>query len=497
MRRLLAVLVVLGTSCAYDFDSNKPDITLVGSAPNTDGLPRLNQNPAGYDYVVYGADHSYWVAFTETSGLGNDNPNSVRVVRLSDPVQDEVMMADNVVIRYTEFYLLQHDAQDPANGPITLTVRSAGQTAPPSVFTLSAKPGVLDIAYSDNVFFYWILDPTTTTYLLQRVDQTYMRTLPVPTGVDPTNPYATLTVGWSGDGSRMFLQDATNHIVLHSTTSELDVDLGAQPPTWFVYDGISAVVTCGDDGLKTVGYDGKSVRVLDPSPCDGNGSLYPRNGSIFYGVGEELRRVLPDGSQPPVVVFEGGQRVLSISGDSSKIIYSRDPSNRYIFGAGDGWVDDWRFMNRGLGASFSGDGTRVRWLENAADSEGAGELHSAPLTPHLPPPDGGFGDGGVPDMAGTTELPALKLSLNTRQYEELPDGRILCDADHAFRGEQNRIEVIDERQRTARWVASAAAQYDHVPGTSDLLIDVVSSPIGFDIVRVPLPPPVAVDGGTP
>jgi hypothetical protein len=37
-------------------------------------------------------------------------------------------------------------------------------------------------------------------------------------------------------------------------------------------------------------------------------------------------------------------------------------------------------------------------------------------------------------------------------------------------------------------VASQAAEYVHIPGSSDLLIDVVSGPSTYDIVRVPVPP---------
>ena len=82
------------------------------------------------------------------------------------------------------------------------------------------------------------------------------------------------------------------------------------------------------------------------------------------------------------------------------------------------------------------------------------------------------------------------MTLNTRQWQELADGRILADADHAFRGAQNRVVVVDEKARTAQWVASAAAQYSRIPGTNDLLIDVVTGPTGYDIVRVPIPPPL-------
>ena len=50
--------------------------------------------------------------------------------------------------------------------------------------------------------------------------------------------------------------------------------------------------------------------------------------------------------------------------------------------------------------------------------------------------------------------------------------------------------VVDEKTRTAQWVANSAADYIHIPGTNDLIIDVVTGPTGYDIVRVPIPPPL-------
>ncbi|HEY7957327.1 MAG TPA: hypothetical protein VII38_18600, partial [Polyangia bacterium] len=153
-------------------------------------------------------------------------------------------------------------------------------------------------------------------------------------------------------------------------------------------------------------------------------------------------------------------------GPAGALAYSRDPQGRYAAGAGDGWLSDWRFMERGRGAGWSRDGKKLRWLEHAAQESGVGELLSATVP------------NGAP----------LHLALNVRQYDELSDGRVLACDDRAFRGIQNRVVVIDEQARTARWVASQAAEYVHIPGSSDLLIDVVSGPSTYDIVRVPVPP---------
>src|SRR5262249_30790689 len=156
----------------------------------------------------------------------------------------------------------------------------------------------------------------------------------------------------------------------------------------------------------------------------------------------QLLRVPLNGSGPPEEVHVDGRRALQFI-DDGRIIVSHTPRDLYINSAGDGWLDGWNFMERGIDMSMSSDKKRIRWLEHAATSNGSGELLSAPING-----------------------PPLHLSLNTCEWEQLDDGRVLADADHAFRGTQNRVVVIDEKSKTAQWVASAAANYSHIPGTN-------------------------------
>jgi hypothetical protein len=226
----------------------------------------------------------------------------------------------------------------------------------------------------------------------------------------------------------------------------------------------SNLITCGSDGVRSVPLDGTPETVIDPEACDGSSALWLDNGRLIYPKAGSLWRVPLDGSGPPELVLPAGQRLLAFSPDD-QLVYSTDPSDRYAAGAGDGWLGNWRFMERGRAVSYSRDGKRLRWLEHAAKQGGIGDLYSA--EPNQSP---------------------LHLARNVRVYEPLSDGRILAGANHAFRGVQNRVITIDEQARASYWVADQAADYVRIPGSNDLLIDVVTGPTAFDVVRVPIPP---------
>ena len=219
------------------------------------------------------------------------------------------------------------------------------------------------------------------------------------------------------------------------------------------------------DGVRSVPLDGSMETVLDSDPCDENGSLWFHRGRALYGAEDNLKWVPLDGSEPPSVVLPKGRRVIAF-GPKDDIVYSTDPTGKFVQDAGDGWLDGWHFMDRGRSVSYSGDGLRLRWLEHAAQASGVGDLVSAAVP------------NGAPQY----------LALNVRQYEQLGDGRLLASSNRAFRGAQNRVIVIDEDARVAHWVADQSADFVRIPGTNDLLVDVVASASGFDIVRVPIPP---------
>jgi hypothetical protein len=155
------------------------------------------------------------------------------------------------------------------------------------------------------------------------------------------------------------------------------------------------------------------------------------------------------------------------------MIYSTDPSDRYVHGAGDGWLGGWKFMNRGIYATFSNDRTSLYWLENAAQGSATGNLKRIKLA-----------GKGVPGGNATT------LTLNTRQFGFVPDGRILADENHANNGNWNRTVLIDEKHNVKQYVAVGAYHPSPIPSSKDYIVDVVSGATGHDVVRVPLPPPI-------
>jgi hypothetical protein len=466
---LLGSLMLAG--CSYTFDDTAPDIRLLGSPPNTDGLPRLNHSAAGNDNIVLGYDdngqqNAYWVAFTENIDTADGKQGAVRAVRLSPPEKEEIILADDVTTTWTRFFLVSRGLDKPMTPPV-ITVRSAGQTTPPIQFPLPGAPGFFSIGYGEDAFLYWVARATQSTFYTFRSDGSFMRQLKIPPGVDPLNPQ--LDFYWSSGSKFLLTRAPDGDVLVHSTIESSDVDLGIRPKLLGVI-GQSQLIACGADGLRVVRLDGTREQVLDPMPCDDQGDLALRYVEmktwVYYGTDLQLWRVPLDGNGTPEPVHVDGRRAWQFL-DDGRIIVSRTPRELYIQSAGDGWLDGWNFMERGIDVRMSTDKKRLRWLEHAAKANGAGELMSAPI-------------GEAP----------LHLSLNTRQWEELEDGRILADANHAFRGTQNRVVVIDEASRTAQWVAAAAAQYSRIPYTNDLLVDVVTGPTGLDIVRVPIPPPL-------
>ncbi len=460
-------LILFAGGCSWTFDGDASEIPLIGSAPDTEGQPHLNVAPAQSSVeIVYGADGRPWAIFDEALTTdGGDAKQGMRAVRVNPPGLQETLFADNGVFGDGHFYLLRDDPADAPDAAVHLTIQALPRDGHDAEFTLPLGPGLLLAGPGDQVFVYQVESPMTTTFLVQRVDKSFSRMIPILPGTDPSNPLQEGGMFFSVDGNFLFTQDATGDLVKHSTTSEADVDLGIQPAQMALDVGLGRFMTCGPMGLRSVPIDGSPESTLDPSPCDQTEPIYFRGGDVLYTVSGTLRRTARNGSTPPTTVLEDGQRLIAF-GPAGALAYSRDPQGRYAAGAGDGWLSDWRFMERGRGAGWSRDGKKLRWLEHAAQESGVGELLSATVP------------NGAP----------LHLALNVRQYDELSDGRVLACDDRAFRGIQNRVVVIDEQARTARWVASQAAEYVHIPGSSDLLIDVVSGPSTYDIVRVPVPP---------
>jgi len=459
---LLAACLGWG-GCSYTFDSSAPDVPLIGDAPLTDSLPRLNRGPASALGIIIGVDKKAWLELIENLDQPDGSKRKgTHVMSLSPPGREEFLYADEVIDTYLIYYLIDRSL-DPTT-PVKLTYHIAGDPKPNDVFELPGGPGFFLPMNVPEGFLYFQKSADTKDYVIQLRDRSFSRKLPVPDGADPANPDGTASFVFSYNDNWLFVRDAKGELIQHSTRMEKDIDLGKRPPIFYEYQG--RILTCGPDGLRTVSLDGKVTETIvdGDNQCDHLVSL--RGNTVYYSVlpASRLLRVPLDGSAKPVEPLAPQQRLLTF-GPKDVILYSLDPSNRYVHGAGDGWLGDWRFMNRGLDVRYSTDQKKLRWLENAAQNSGVGDLLSAPLN-------------------GTS----MVLARNVRDYEELDDGRVLANSNRAFRGIQNRLITIDEDKREARWVADGAVGYAHLAGTNDVLVELLNQGGGFDLVRVTIPP---------
>jgi hypothetical protein len=502
---LIAAVVGCGGwlgGCSWTFDDEAPDFPLVGSPPVLSTLQKINNGPVYGSAIVRGVDNGYWIALQEES-------KKLRLVRLTEPSRESTIEGDQFTIAWRAFFVWK-SGEPPADPvmprPATLSVVSAGQDpSEAQIFEFRYGVGNLILGGVDDVFAYVPPKGTTDKYELVRRTGGMRRDIPIPGG--DTAPSLSGAM-FSGDAEYFFDRqpcaicdtepdDADRggferrQVVAHSTRAEVDLDLGLLPRRIWLYEPSASrrqFITCGNDGLRIVPVvesEQNPRRVLDETPCATDvfalqripipsapeaqrpGYTGQSRTEVFYAIGNELRRVPVDGSAPPRRALDREiERVLAIY-DPSFIVYSQDPADRYIYGVGDAWIGDWRFMNRGRAIDLSSDKKRVRFLENAARSGGIGDLNAA-------------------DIGGPVE----RLARNVYQYDEIEEGRVLAAANHSFRGIQNRIVILDERRRHAQWVVDQASRYSFIPGSSDLLVDIVTGASSSDMVRVPLPAPL-------
>ncbi len=460
-------LALLLAGCSYKFGGDLPDVPLLGDPPLMSSFQRLNDKPAQDALFVRGADKSYWLALREYQQPGALLTNQmVTVKRLSLPEKIEQLQAHHVHIVWWAFYLVQPNS-DPTM-PTKLTVHPAGSKGPDDEYLFPPGDEILRQGAGGAVFTYWVKAMDTTGFDVIRRKPLYRRHLPSPAGLDPMDPLAKGAFFFSYAGDLLFTRDAEGLVVAHSTAMEADTQLGVRPRGPIIDDARQALIFCGDDGLRSVPYDGSLETVLDPDSCNPQGTQFDGT-TLLYLSGTQTRQVPADGSAKPRVVMTDPAQRLLYQTDDGQVLYSLDPGDRYIYGAGDGWLKDWRFMERGLlGYSpFSNDGKRLRFIEHAADNLGVGDLLSATVP------------NGDP----------LRLARNVPwyQFEELPDGRVLAVSNYTFPGPHNRIIVIDEATRQAHWVADSASAYQHIPGSYDLMIEMPVDAGGLNLVRVPLP----------
>jgi len=466
-----AVLLLGGTACSYTFDDTEPDVPLVGDRPGTYALPKLNENPATSRVsVIRGYNENIWGAWTENATDPDTGKlrDGLRLVNFWDTSQRELRFADEFSFGSRAIYSLDY-AKKPTD-PTRLTMRAAGEPGTGKVYELPASDkALLSYGGRDAVFYYWVAAAETTDFLIQRTDRDYARTIPLPEGADPKDPPGRVMMWFDGAGDYLFVRDGNGDVVRHNTRSEDDRDFGKTGRIIAIDNSRKNFFTCDEEGLQKIDYADAERHVIDDTPC--LGLAFFLGDKIYYGTPDGLRRVVFAGVGTPEAVSLPG-RVLSYVNDDL-FVYSKDPADRYIEGAGDGWINAWKFMERGVEPRFSRNRAKVYWLESAAKLSGIGDLRSNKIPVDAP-----------------AEAP-LKLARNVWTWEEIDDDRLLAIENRSFRGDFNRLIVIDEREKTRRWVAEGATNYQRISITECVVER--WGPLGQDIVIVKVPPRVTTN----
>jgi hypothetical protein len=464
--------VLLLCGCTLEWNGGTPSLPLVGSAPSLSSFDKLNTAPVGRASLMTGPDGVPWVAFCEFWGEGSGNrPSDCKRMHLTrlgpadDPAGDELLTADSFGLHGQMIYaltasgdktstqILLHRPGDPTNEDVSFTVPGT-QTA------LFVNDGG-----AADVFVAWPEAATTTGWTVFRRDKRYTRTIPLPAGLDPTGMKRDgLVLALDQAGDRFIVRTPDESMTVYSTLDEGVVSLGPRAFNFFFDNAHDAIVTYGDDGVRGVGLDGSmdlpytADVVVDPN------SVALSLTDVFYATRAGLWDAPLDRSAPPRLVQPNAVRARAV-GPHGDVVYGYDPSTLYAGNAGDGWLGDWKFMQRGRFCRFSADGQRLHFLENAATLSVYGDLTTA-TSPHAP---------------------VRTLSLNVHAYDELNDGRLLAIENAIQPGVWNRLVVIDEVAGERRWVVPSAAEFILLPGKTELIVDVVTGPNGYDILRVPAP----------
>jgi hypothetical protein len=486
--KFLAIAALAAAGCTFEWSSNTPSFPLEGEPPALSSFQKLNLMPAGRAARMTGPDGATWTAFCEFSvGSGSRNCLRMHLVRLGAPgeapAEEIVTSSEGFAVHDHELYEM-HDDKDAMTR--TITLHRPGD-APSSDVAFTVPIGRALLYANDNgasdVFAYWVLDPATTSYDVYRRDQAFHRKLPLPVGVDPTQPDAQNSFDFvlSSDGNTLVERQPDGTTTAYSTRDASQVALGTRPHDFFIDNKRGALVTIGDDGFRAVPLAGGPDVVLDPigfdpptlalrpAPFfrDRTLSQWPLPSTqfdfAFYARADGVWQVPLDGSAPPSLIQPGAARLIQL-GPRGEVIYSHDPPSRYAGGAGDGWLGDRQLVERGRLGVFSGDGARYRFLEHAATLGTYGDLTSVGVA------------GGA----------SITLGINVHFYDELPDGRVLAIENFVYSGNWNRLVVIDEVAGSKHWVVPSTSEFFLIPGGRELIANVVDGQ-GFDILRVPAP----------
>ena len=310
---LLTTASLIGAGCSYQFGENTPDVPLLGDPPSMSSFPLLNDKPAQDALFVRGADNAYWVSIREFQAPGAivTGDEMLTVKRLSPPEQVEKLQAHHVYVSYFAFYLVRPNA-DPTM-PTQLLIHPAGARMPDDSYLFPPgeplmRPGgdLLKPPGAGAVsLYYWVLSKDTKSFDVVHRNPFFRRQLPAPAGANPLHPLDAAEIFFSPAGDLIFTRDATGHMAAHSTTALKDTDLGVRPVGPIIDRTRKALIFCGQDGLRSVPFDGSMEKVLDPGPCDPQGTrfdgqtlLYLVNKNSLVAVSPALRNVQPAVMRP-------------------------------------------------------------------------------------------------------------------------------------------------------------------------------------------------------
>jgi hypothetical protein len=469
-------LVVACAGCVFEWDQSALVFTLEGNPPPLSSFHKLNVMPSGLATEMIGPDGANWVGFCEFWNAGSVlRPRGCQRAHLvrADPggtgTVDETFNADNFIMTPHELLVLIDDDKS-----MTRTIgfhRPGDPSSANQAFDVNPGQALIytngSVLGTQSTVVYWAEDPMTKTFSLLRRDPLMRRDLPIPMGVDPAKPLNADGFDFllTADGNWLIERDPDGTMTAFSSLGEPDVSFGKRPSDFRIDDPRESVITIGPDGLRSIPIAGGPDKILAPEWVDAS-LIILRQDQAFYPLNGALWRVPLDGSQPPEKIADGGARILALDG-TGDVAYSRDPADRYVGGAGDGWLGNWNFMQRGRSARFALDGTRLRFLEHAATLDTVGDLTSVTI------PNG----------------PPVTLGINVHSYDELPDHRVLAIENHVYAGDWNRLVVIDEQAITKKWVVPSAAEFLLLPGGQRIVADVVTGASGYDIMLLDAPPP--------
>ncbi len=464
--RGLLTLVLLCSACTLKWDGNAPAVELTGTPPTFASLRKLNTSTSSRASLMTGPDGAPWAAFCEfwSRGSGNNARNCKRMhlVRIDGLPGDEMISADSFQLRPTALFVLR---DDPETQRRSFTMHFPGDPETSDVtFDVPAGRASYGANPTSDVLFYWAQETAPPTWTVYRRDRRHERAIPIPSSVDGTGQASgALAIAFDRKGSVLVVRAPDGETNVHSTTDVASVGLGIRPADYFFDEPHGALVTYGADGVRSVPLQGGPELPLSFSPIDRN-TVAVANDTFYFGDARGLWSVPLDGASAATLIQPGAVRPRAINARGT-VVYGTEASTTYTGAAGDGWIGDWRFMERGRLLRFSADGARLHFLEHAATVDVTGDLTSA-TSP------------GVPNRL---------LAINVHAYDELPDGRIVAVENAIQEGTWNRLVVIDERSGEKRWVVPSTFDFFEVPGGEAVVADVVTGQDGYDIYLAPIP----------